>query len=308
MNSAEHVGPGDGVLAVSSHDLRKRFGRQVALAGVELRVPEGAVYALVGPNGAGKSTTLRMLMNLERPDGGVAEVLGMDAGRHGPEVRARTGYAPEGQERPWGWMSVRRLLRIAAAYRPSWDEAYAARLSAAFSLRLEARVRTLSKGEMRRLQLVLAMAHRPPLLLLDEPTDGLDPVVRKRALALLAEHLASTPTTLVVSTHQIHEVETLADHLGVMREGRLTSQMSRDEMRRIVRRYRLEVPQGWRPPEQLQGSDLRRSSGGREARWDVAGEESEVGARLTASGARVMEVEPLSFEEAALVLLSGEVS
>ncbi len=116
-------------------------------------------------------------------------------------------------------MTCRGLLKHVAAYYPTWDHPYADRLSLAFGLRLDRNVATLSKGESRRLQLVLALAHRPPVLLLDEPTDGLDPVVRSRTLSLLAEHLADTPTTILISTHHIHELESLADHVGVCGTG-----------------------------------------------------------------------------------------
>ena len=152
------------------------------------------------------------------------------------------------------------------------------------------KVGTLSKGETRRLQLVLALAHRPPLLLLDEPTDGLDPVVRKRTLALLAEHLADTPTTVLISTHHIHELESLADHVGVLRDGRLVAQMPRDELQRTVRRYRVEVPDGWEAPRELAGRRRARSRAAARSsgRWSAS--EREVTERLTLAGALVREV------------------
>ena len=228
-----------GDYAVATHGLSKRYGRETALDRVDLRVPDGAVYVLVGANGAGKSTMLKVLMNLERADAGTAEVFGLDTVRAGPEVRAQVGYVPERQEHGYRWMTCARLLRHVAAFYPAWDHAYADHL--VLRLRRAAwsrKVGGLSKGESRRLQLVLALAHRPPLLLLDEPTDGLDPVVRRRTLSLLAEHLADAPTTVLISTHHIHELESLADHVGVLRDGRLVAQMPREELQRTVRRYR----------------------------------------------------------------------
>jgi len=293
-------------LAVATHGLVKRYGRDTVLDGVELRVPEGAVYVLVGANGAGKSTTLKLLMNLERPSAGRAEVFGMECGARGPEVRAQIGYVPETQRHGYRWMRCRELLRHAAAFYPAWDPAYADRLGRELGLRPDLRVGALSKGEARRLQLVLALAHRPPLLLLDEPTDGLDPVVRRRALALLTEHLADTPTTVLLSTHQIHEVESLADHVGVLRGGRLIAQMSREELYRTVRRYRAEVPDGWEAPPELRTAGVRRSHAGREVQWTLVGEEREVTARLSLAGARVHEVKPLALEDAAMAFLSED--
>lgn len=308
MSRLTHAYPEAGAFAVATRGLTKRYGRETALDGVDVRVPDGAVYVLVGANGAGKSTTFKVLMNLERPDAGSAQVFGLDTGRDGPRVRAQVGYVPEHHGHAYRWMTSGRLLRHAAAYYPAWDAAYAARLGTALGLRLDRRLGALSKGENRRLQLVLAMAHRPPLLLLDEPTDGLDPVVRRRALGLLAEHLADTPTTVLLSTHHVHEVDSLADHLGVLREGRLVAQMPRDELQRTVRRYRVEVPEGWRAPPGMQLAAERRSGSGRVVQWTLFGEEREVARQLAASGAQVREVTPLGLEDAALAFLPEEVS
>jgi ABC-2 type transport system ATP-binding protein len=283
-----------------------RYGKETALAGIDLRVPEGAVYVLIGPNGAGKSTAMKVLLNLERADAGRAEVFGLDTVSHGPEVRAQVGYIPESHEHDYGWMTCARLIQHVAAHYPAWDHRYAAHLIGIFDVRLQRKIGTLSKGESRRLQFVLALAHRPPLLLLDEPTDGLDPLVRNRTLAQLAEHLADTPTTVVIATHHIHEVESLADHVGVLREGRLVAQMTRDELRRTVLRYRVEVPEGWDAPPELRIASLRRSRGGREVQWTLVGEESDVTARLAAAGATVRDVTPLTLEEAALAFLAEE--
>jgi ABC-2 type transport system ATP-binding protein len=155
---------------------------------------------------------------------------------------------------------------------------------------------------------VLALAYRPPLLVLDEPTDGLDPVVRRRALALLAEHLADSPTTVLISTHHIQELESLADHVGVLRNGRLVAQMSREELQRTVRSYQLEVRDGWEAPAELQATALRRSSAGREVRCTLVGEEREVTRRLAAAGAHVRQVSTLTLEDAALAFLPEDPS
>lgn len=293
-------------LAVATHGLSIRYRKEIALAGVDLRVPEGSVYVLIGENGAGKSTTMKVLLNLVRPEAGRAEVFGLDTAEQGPQVRAQIGYVPDAQPQDYPWMTSARLIRHVATHYPSWDRAYADHLTNMFNLRLDRKVGTLSKGEGRRLQLLLALAHRPPLLLLDEPTDGLDPLVRNRTLAQLAEHLADTPTTVVIATHHISEIESLADHIGVLRGGRLVAQMSRDELRRTVRRYRVESPDGWQMPAELRSVSGRR--GGREAQWTLIGEEQELTARLAAAGATVREVTPMSLEEAALAFLAEEKS
>jgi ABC-2 type transport system ATP-binding protein len=297
-----------GACAVATHALSKTYNGERALERVELRVPDGAVYVLIGPNGAGKSTTFKVLMNLERPDSGTAEVFGLDTARNGPEVRAQVGYVPERHDPGYRWMTCGRLLQHVAAYYPSWDHAYADHLTRALDLRLQRKVGGLSKGEARRLQLVLALAHRPALLLLDEPTDGLDPLVRKRVLAMLAEHLSDTPTTVMISTHHVYEMETLADHVGVLRDGRLVAQLGRDDLKRTVRRYRIEVPEGWEAPSGLRVAEPWRSANRRELQWTLIGEERAVAERLAVAGAQVREVTSLGLEDAALAFLDGEAS
>src|SRR5688572_24829454 len=163
MNRATDSDPGPRTCAVTTHALTKRFGRETALDRVDLRVPDGAVYVLAGANGAGKSTMLKVLMNLERADTGTAEILGLDTVRRGPEARAQVGYVSEHDDQGYGWMTCGRLIDHVARYYPAWDRAYADRLGHAFGLRLHRRIGTFSKGESRRLQLVLAMAHRPPV-------------------------------------------------------------------------------------------------------------------------------------------------
>jgi len=290
-------------LAVETAGLVKRYGSTTALNGVDLRVPEQAVYVLVGPNGAGKSTLLRSLMNVVRTDGGTIVVSGLDARAQGPEVRARIGYVPETHELSHPWMRVGRLFEHFARYYRTWDDAYATHIARVLSIRLDAKCGAMSKGERRRVQLVLALAHRPALLLLDEPGDGLDHVGRERVLELLSGHISDSPTTVLVSTHRIYEVERLVDHVGVLSSGVLVEQTTRDELQRRVRRYRADVPEGWAPPTGL--DVLRRGGLGRSIDWTVVGDERAIAVALTQSGAIVREVASLSLDDAATALLIG---
>ncbi len=278
------------------------WGKVRALDGLDLEVPEGAVYVLVGPNGAGKTTFLRVLLDLLRPEEGEVEVLGRDPAREGGGVRARIGYVPEGQKLGHGWLRVRDLLAHHAAYHPRWDPDYADELCRRLEVMEDRKFGELSKGHARRAQLVMALAHRPPLLLLDEPTDGLDPVVRDRVLELLADHLATNDTTVLISTHLVHEAERLADHLAVMKQGQLTLQARRSVVAERLHRYRLRTPDGWTEPS-LDGRLLRRRGRGPERSWTVWGEPDRVRADLEAAGAEVREVGTLTLEEAALALL-----
>ncbi|HEY7770328.1 ABC transporter ATP-binding protein [Longimicrobium sp.] len=293
-----------GSLAVRTHGLAKRFGRETALDGVNLQVPEGAVYVLVGPNGAGKSTTFKVLMDLVRTDAGTAEVFGLDPRARGPEVRAQIGYVPERHDWGYGWMRVGRLLQHHATFYPTWDADYAARLAEVFGLKMDRKFGSLSKGQGRRVHLTMALAHRPRLLVLDEPTDGLDPVMLDETLGLLTDHITESPTTVVISTHQVHDVDRLADHVGAMRDGKLMMQVPRDELHRKLRRYHAEVPDGWAGAPGLNGAVLRKGSFGREIQWSIWGEEREVVQQLTSAGATVRDAAPLTLADAAIALLS----
>ncbi len=297
---------GAATLAVESRALVKRYGRTTALDGLDLAVPEGAVYLFAGENGAGKTTTLRLLLGLTRPDAGTAAVFGLDPAERGEWVRAAAGYVPEGDGPPYPGLAVGLLLCHHAAYYETWDAAYATRLIAAFEIDLEKRYGRLSKGQRWRVQLVMALAHRPPLLLFDEPTDGLDPVARDSFFAVLAEHLAATPTTIVLSTHVVGEAELLADHVGVLRQGRLTAQVDRRTLDARLKRYRAEVPAGWTPPALPASAVLTRREAGGEIDWVVWGEEPEVSCSLAAAGARVRAVTALDLAAAVRVLMRPE--
>ena len=304
MNSPDPQG-----LAVRTEGLVKRFGRETALAGVDLAVPQGAVYLLAGTNGAGKSTLLRTLLNIERPDAGAASVLGLDSAANGPEVRASAGYVPETGEGTYTWMRAGRFLAHHARFQAEWDEGYAQHLVRLLDVRTESRLGTLSKGQARRVQIVAALAHRPPVLLLDELTDGLDPLAREEVLGLLAAHLADTGATAILSTHLVAEVETLIDHVGVLRSGRLVAQAPAERLLSRLQRYELDAPEGWTAPAALQSMMLRRDSGpGKAERLVAAGAEAEVAAAIATSGARVRQTTRLSLAEAIPTLLQSEKS
>ncbi len=293
----------DRPVAARTRGLCKRFGTQTALDGLEMTVPEGAVYVLVGPNGAGKTTTLRALLDLTVMDDGTAEVFGLPCVERGADVRARIGFVPDSQDFPYGGLSVDALLAHHATYYPAWDESYAGELGRQMAIDGRQRYGGLSKGEARRVQLVMALAHRPPLLLMDEPTDGLDPLAQDRFQALLADHLADTPTTVLISTHRVHEIEGLGDCLGVLRDGRLVAQLERQRLERLVR-VRAEVPEGWAGGALLPLPVIRRGGRGREIAWTVWGESAAASAAFADAGATVRQVERLTLEESTRALLA----
>jgi ABC-2 type transport system ATP-binding protein len=219
-------------------------------------------------------------------------------------ARAHIGYVPEQLNWGHGWMRVGRLLEHHARYFPSWDTQYADHLIREFQLRVDQRMNTLSKGQGRRVHLVMALAHRPPLLILDEPTDGLDPVMRDEALGVLSAHMADTPTTVFLSTHHVMEMEHLADHVGVLRDGELRAQVSLSSLRSQLRRYRADIPAGW-ATEQLGAVVLRKTTTRDELDWTIWGDEHDVIHELAALGAHVRHCSPLSLNDAALALLTS---
>jgi ABC-2 type transport system ATP-binding protein len=219
-------------------------------------------------------------------------------------VRANVGYVPDQPNWGYGWMRTGRLLEHHAKFFPTWDAEYAARLCRTFDIKLGSTMRTLSKGQARRVHIVMALAHRPQLLLLDEPLDGLDPVMRDELLGALVEHLADAPTTVLLSTHHVAEVEQLADHIGVLRNGELCAQMPLSDLRRDLRRYRVEVPADWQGASALDDAVLRRAATRNEVDWTIWGEQSWVAEELATAGATVRDAAPLTLEEATLTLLN----
>ena len=294
-----------GEAAFRARGVSRRYGRQVALDGVDLDVPHGGFLLLVGANGAGKTTLLQLWLDLLAPSAGELSVFGLDPARHGGLVRAQVGYVPETGEWPFGRMRLGRMLAEHAACRPSWDPGYAQHLCRLLDLRLDRRVAALSKGEFRRAQLVAALAHRPRALVLDEPTDGLDPLIRSRVQELLVEHLADSPATVIVSTHQVHEMDGLSDRVAILHHGRVVDAMTREELHRTVRQVVLTRPAAWLVPERLPVRVIRRETRGREERWTIVGEPGGAENVLRGAGAEIGEVRALGLEEAAVALLGA---
>ena len=192
-------------LAIEVRKAYKAFGHARVLEGVDLRVPTGTTYAFLGRNGQGKTTTIRMLMGLLHADTGVLSVLGKDPRQGGLEIRREVGYLAEDQQM-WGWMRVREILGFVAPFYATWNWDYARALLEKFALPGEAKIRHLSKGQNVRLGLLLALAHRPRLVILDDPALGLDPIMRKEFLRDVVEHLQGQGVTVFFSSHLLYEV------------------------------------------------------------------------------------------------------
>lgn len=292
-----------GTLAVRTEALGYRFGRSWAVRHLDLAVPAGAVYGLVGQNGAGKSTVLRLLLGLLRRHEGRVEVLGRDPQADPVAVKARTGYVAESLE-IYEWMTVEELLGFVASYRADWDRELASRLRERFGLAPDRRVGELSRGQRAMTGLLLALAFRPDLLLLDEPTSGLDVTARRLFYeTVLAEYQAEGGTILIAS-HQVHEIAGLVDHLGVLRDGRLEISAPLEDLQQSVRRFRVAFTQDAPARFEVPGL-LRAESAGREAVLLARGGEEDVRSALAACGPSRIEAEPLGPEELLEALAGG---
>jgi ABC-2 type transport system ATP-binding protein len=219
--------------------VRKAFGRNKVLNGVDLAMPRGQTFAFLGRNGAGKTTTIRTLLGLLKPDAGEVRVLGLDPQADPMAVRRRVGYVAEDQVM-FGWMRVGQLMSFIAPFYPTWDAARAKQLSEQLELPLKTRVRHLSKGQGVRVALLLALAHRPELVILDDPTLGLDPIMRKEFLRDLVTYLQTERVSVFFSSHLLYEIEPVADSVVILDRGRVVRQAATDDLRAAVKR--LVVP------------------------------------------------------------------
>jgi ABC-2 type transport system ATP-binding protein len=201
-------------------ELTRRFGATTALASVSVSMPRGAVHGLVGANGAGKTTLIKHVLGLLRAESGSVRVFGLDPIADPVAVLSRIGYLSEENDLP-GWMRVEELIRYSRAFYPAWDAAYAEELRQTFALDPMAKIKNLSKGQKARAGLLIALAYRPELLVLDEPSSGLDPIVRRDILGAVIRTIADEGRTVLFSSHLLEEVEQVADHVTMISHGRI---------------------------------------------------------------------------------------
>jgi ABC-2 type transport system ATP-binding protein len=218
--------------AIRTENLTKKFHQVDALNGLNLDVPEGAIYALVGPNGAGKTTAIKVLMNILGPTSGHATVLGMDSKNIAGRAFRGIGYVSENQENP-GWMRVDRFLAYLRPFYPSWDRDLERELVRQFDLPLDRKLKHLSRGMRMKAALASSLAYQLKLVVLDEPFSGLDPLVRDQLIEGMLTYAAEA--TVLVSSHDLAEVETLASHVGYLEQGRLKFS---EEMTTLTDRFR----------------------------------------------------------------------
>jgi ABC-2 type transport system ATP-binding protein len=269
--------------AIETVDLTRRFGRTQAVRGMNLQVPAGSVFALLGPNGAGKTTTLKLLMNLLRATRGTATVLGADTRRLGPAQFERIGYVSENQRLP-EWMTPGEFFDYCRPFYPAWDDGLRRRLESDLALASQAPLRTLSRGTRMKAALLASLAYRPDLIVLDEPFTGLDPVVRDELIRGLLDVSGERTSTVLISSHDIDDVERLADWVGFIRDGQV---QFAEPVSALLGRFRLVevVPTGDTPAVMLADPRwLPHGTAGRTLRFvDTSHDAADTASRMAAA-------------------------
>ena len=231
--------------AIELTDVGWKAGEAFELQHISLRVPTGSIYGFLGPNGSGKTTTIRMFMGMLKPDHGEIRVLGRRVPKEMPRILARVGFVPE---RPhiYPALTVAECVRYHSSFYTSWDQVWADELTSRLRLDPSRRISRMSKGETGKLLLLLALSQRPDLLVLDEPTDGLDPVVRRDVLTAVLDYVSETSATVFISSHLVHELERICDWVGVLDDGQLVAELPMQSFKNGIKRIRVadapEVP------------------------------------------------------------------
>jgi ABC-2 type transport system ATP-binding protein len=291
-------------IAVETNNLQKKFRRTQALSGLSMRVPRGAVYGFLGRNGAGKTTTIKTLLGLLRPDAGSMRVLGMDPTVHLTSVLERTAFVSE-DKILYDFMTAAELLRFTRGFYPRWSDEAAAKYARVLEIPLEKPFRKLSKGNRTKVCLLLALVQNAELLVLDEATSGLDPLVIDDVLRILVEDHAGAGRTILFSTHQLSEVEHVADWVGIIDCGRLLLEARLEDVRN---EFRLILAAGEALPATPAENIISISRAERSCRYVVSRDAERFAAHLRQNGAQVVEVAPLDLREVFLELVRKEES
>lgn len=287
-------------LAIETHALTKYYGSLAALNRVNLHVERGSVYGFLGRNGAGKTTAIRILAGLAQATGGTAQVFGFEVGRDRIEILERTGFVIDKMLIPY--MTGRELLRFNRGFYPAWSDAQARRYADALEIPLDRKFKKLSQGNQTKLCLLMALAQNPELLVLDEPTAGLDPVITDQLLRVLVEDFANDGRTILMSSHHLSEVEKIADWVGILDNGNLLLETRLDDIRASYRRVRVA---GEHTPVKSPEVLTAHASEGITEYVLCAGEEKFV-ADLRNNGATVLEVLPMNLSEIFVELVGKE--
>jgi ABC-2 type transport system ATP-binding protein len=226
---------------IRTRGLTRYFGAKRAVYELDLTVPRGGIFAFLGRNGSGKSTAIRMLLGLLEPTRGGGEILGCDITKLSPEIRARIGYLTE-EHQLYSWMSVRECEGFQSKFYPKWNKNIFRGVAEHFGLKAEAKVKNLSRGERAGMCLGLTLAPDPELLILDDPALGLDPVARRSLVESMIQLTRRSDRTIFFSTHQLDDMERVADYVAVLDHGVLRACCPLDSFRESVRQVQLRFP------------------------------------------------------------------
>ena len=278
-------------------NVTKTFGSFKALDSLNLHVPKGAVYGLVGPNGAGKSTAIRCLLGIYRPEQGTVLAEGLPVFEN-PGVKQRIGSIPD-DVFYFPSATLEEMRRFYKGIYPKFDEALFRQLQDVFQLPVRTPIRRLSKGQQKQAAFHLTICCHPEILILDEPVDGLDPVMRRQVMGLILADVAENGTTVLISSHNLRELEDVCDHVGIMNRGKMLLEKSLADMQGNTCKLQIvgEIP------EDLEV--LHESSSGRLKTLIVRGQAWEVSARVAAAKPAYFDVLPLSLEEIFIYELGG---
>ena len=282
---------------IRMNNVTKTFGSFTALDGLTLTVPKGAVYGLVGPNGAGKSTAIRHMTGVYRPDNG-SVTIGDEAVYENTAAKGRLGYIPD-DIFYYSTSDLEDMKRFYRGLYPKFDEKLFEKLKEVFQLPDKTPIRRYSKGMQKQAAFHLALCTRPEVLILDEPVDGLDPVMRRQVMSLILSDVAEHGTTVLISSHNLRELEDVCDHVGIMDKGKMLMEKSLADMQGATHKLQLvgEVPYGL--------DILNESSSGRLKTLIVRGDPREVSAKVAATNPAYFDILPLSLEEIFIYELGG---
>jgi ABC-2 type transport system ATP-binding protein len=286
--------------AIEIRGLKKSFGR-FQLGPLDLTVPQGAIYGLIGPNAAGKTTTLDLIMGMGDADAGAITVLGLDHRRDEVAMKRQVGYAsPDVNYQAWG--KVWKLIRFVRGFYPSWDESYCGQLLKSLQVNADDRIAALSFGTRIKLGLVLALSWHPKVLILDEPTAGLDAVSKKQVFSELLAALQNEERTVIISSHGLSDLERFADNIGMIKNGQMLVEGPTSELMERFQWVDFVTENGavFTPPRDF---FVQKHEGGRwQALVDTRSNSLE---NLAAGGARQISTTPVTLEDV-FVALAGE--
>ena len=284
--------------AIETSGLRKSYGRQPALSGLDMQVPRGSIFGFLGRNGAGKTTTIKLLMGMLKPDAGSARIFGtqLSSPSEGARLRQRIGFVTEDKEL-YPYMTIQQVIEFTRSFFPSWRDDLEQRYVRLFDLPRKQKIPDLSKGTRSKLMLLLAIGRGAELLVLDEPTDGLDPVTVEEMLRELVSLSAAEGTTVFSSSHQLHEVEQVADHVMIIDQGRSVVSGTLDDLKERYRRVNVVFRDEPRNPIQWLGGVERVRQEGRTVSLFTSSNSSALVEQAQSVPGTTVEVMPVTLKE-----------